>query len=241
MRLEAWKFLTDSWDRAEKERSRLDNAASMFFETVARNDWQAVSKLIQSGCSPNMLLGHRNALMVAAENGALECVKLLISTGSVLGAQDEMGRDALFCAIEARHDAVVSFLLSKGPRFKRLFHDNSTPLIAAAKSSYLHGVAALVKYDKHSVNLFDRMGRTALWHVLSKEELSDDDNAIARILLDNGASADMADLDGVSPREAARAESARSAVERADLSTSMEAEPESAPQQPAPPRRGPRL
>lgn len=245
MRLDAWKFLTNGWDRAEKERARLDNAASMFFETVSRNDWLAVSKLIQSGCSPNMLLGHKSALMVAAEHGALECLNLLISTGSVIGAQDEIGRDALFHAIESRQDEAVRFLLSKGPRVKRLFNDNATALILAAKSGYVSGVDALVKYDKNMVNMYDRMGRTALWHVLSKEDMTDEDNEIARILMDGGASADMTDLEGVSAREAAQAESARSLVERADLAASMkaQAEADNAPAQPAPssPKRGPRI
>lgn len=222
MRLQAWKYLTQSWDRADQERARLEKATMIFFEDIQRDDWQSCAKLIERGCSPNMALGHRTAIMVAAENGAVNALKLLVSTGASLGAQDELGRDALFWAVETRCDEAVDYLLLSGSRIKRLFTDNSTPLIEAAKSSYVHGVQALVKHHKHCVNLFDRMGRTALWHVLSKDELTDADNQIARILMDAGANPDMADLDGVSPRESTMSQAGKSLVERHDITSTME-------------------
>lgn len=245
MQLDAWKFLTNNWDRADKERARLDQASSMFFETISRNDWVNVSKLLQNGCSANMLLGHKSALMVAAEYGALECVKLLMSMGAALGAQDEIGRDALFYSAEGRQDAVLHYLLHQNPRLKRLFHDNASLLIHATKSSNLFAVTALVKYDKNMINQYDRMGRTALWHVLSKTDPTDDDNEIARILMDAGADPDFTDMEGVSARNAAHTQSSRSLLERNDLNSAMEIEMDSTPdpQGPAPssPKRGPRL
>lgn len=240
MRLEAWKFLTQSWDRAERERERLEKATTIFFDDIMRDDWAACSKLIERGCSPNMALGQKTAIMVAAEHAAINALKLLVTTGANLGAQDEQGRDALFWAVETRSNDAVDFLLDQGARGKRLFNDNSTPLIAAAKSSYVHGVRALVSRDNKIVNQYDRMGRTALWHVLSKEDLSDDDNEIARILMDGGANPDMADLDGVSARESATSESGRSLVERHDIDATLDVEPslEAEPEQaPAPARR----
>lgn len=218
MQLDAWKHLTDTWDRADRERERLEEAASVFFETISRNDWEGASKLITRGCSPNMTLGMRTPLMCAAEEGAIECLRLLISTGANLGAQDEIGRDAVFCAIDSGQDNALECLLAQGTRLKRLFEDNATPLIKASLNGNVRAVRALVGFDRQSVNQFDRSGRTALWHVLSKPELSDDDNEIARILLDAGADAEMSDINGVSPREAAAASSAHALLERADLS-----------------------
>lgn len=239
MRLDAWKYLTNTWDRAEKERSRQDNASAMFFETVSRNDWMAVGRLLENGCSVNMLLGHRSALMVAAQYGALESLKLLLGMGAAIGAQDEVGQDALFYALDARQDAIVAHLLEHGPRMKRMFADNATPLIFAAKAGYVSGVAALVKYDRNMVNYFDRLGRTALWHVLSKEEMTDEDNQIARILMDNGASAEMTDFEGVSARDAASSQNSKSLLERADIAATLDDMPV-APE-PAAPRRSHRL
>lgn len=244
MRLEAWKFLTQSWDRSERERERLEKATHIFFEDIIRDDWLACTKLIERGCSPNMALGQKTAVMVAAENGAINVLKLLASTGANLGAQDEQGRDALFWAVETRSDDAIDFLLERGVRSKRLFTDNATPLICAAKASYVHGVRALVSYDKKQVNLYDRMGRTALWHVLSKEDMSDDDNEIARILMDEGANPDLADLEGVTARESAMSESGKSLVERHDIESNIvpdvEPDHDPKPKGPAPTRR-PRL
>lgn len=236
MRLETWKFLTESWDRSSKERERLEKATLIFFEDISRDDWFACSKLIERGCSPNMALGQKTAIMVAAENGAIHALRLLSSTGGNLGAQDEQGRDALFWAVEARSDDIIDFLVEQRVRPKRLFNDNSTPLIASAKSSYVHGVRALVYYDKNLVNMYDRMGRTALWHVLSKPDMTDDDNEIARILMDAGAEPDMADLDGVSARESTVSKSGKSLVERHDIEVSMEPDTDPGPA-PAPSSR----
>lgn len=247
MRLEAWNFLTQSWDRAEQEKRRLEKAARIFFEDIERDDWVACSKLIERGCSPNLSLGQKTAAMVAAECGAVNTLRLLASTGANLGAQDEKGRDAMFWAVQTRANDIVDFLLARGPRLKRLFNDNSTALIEAAKGSYVHGVRALVAHDRSWVDLYDRMGRTALWHVLSKPSLSDADNEIARILMGSGANPDMGDLEGVTPREASQSENAKSLVERNDLEASIEPDAP-APQldadqavEPAAPSRRPRL
>lgn len=244
MKLEAWNFLTKSWDRADRERERLEKATQIFFEDIMRDDWMGCSKLIDRGCSPNMALGQKTAAMVAAEHSSINCLRLLTSTGANLGAQDEQGRDALFWAVETRSNDSIDFLLAQGVRPKRMRDDNSTPLIAAAKNSYVHGVRALVYYDRSLVNLYDRMGRTALWHVLSKEEMSDDDNEIARILMDQGANPDMADLEGITARESAMSESGKSLVERHDIEATIEpdADPSAAPSPKAPtPSRRPRL
>lgn len=242
MRLETWKFLTQSWDRSAQERERLENATVIFFDDIQRDDWVACSKLMERGCSPNMALGRKTAVMVAAENAAINTLRLLVSTGGNLGAQDEHGRDALFWGVETRSNDVVDFLLSQRIRPKRLANDLSTPLIEAAKRSYVHGVRALVQYDKKQVNLYDRMGRTALWHVLSKPEMTDDDNEIARILMGSGANPDMTDLEGVSPRDAAQSEIGQSMLERHDIDVSIEPDPEPdhAPAAPSPSRK-PRL
>ena len=241
MKLEAWKFLTQSWDRADRERERLEKATHTFFEDIMRDDWEGCTKLIERGCSVNMALGQKTAVMIAAEYSAINTLKLLVSTGANIGAQDEQGRDALFWAIETRSDDAVDFLINKNARPKRLFNDNSTPLIAAAKASYVHGVRALVSYDKKLVNMYDRMGRTALWHVLSKDDMSDDDNEIARILMDQGANPDMADLEGVTARDSAMSESGRSLVERHDIEASMESDEPAPTTAPPAPSKRPRL
>jgi hypothetical protein len=242
MRLEAWKFLTESWDRAARERERLEKAALIFFEDIARDDWLACSRLIERGCSPNMALGQRTPAMAAAENGAINALKLLASAGANLGAQDEQGRDAIHFAVQTRSDEALGFLLGKGARPKRLFADHSTALIAAARGSYVQGVRLLVANDKHSVDQYDRMGRTALWHVLSKPDPTDADNEIAKILMGNGANPNLSDLEGVSARDASASEASKSLLERHDIDAALDVEPDapapaSAPNKP----RGPRL
>ena len=243
MRKQVWDYLSRSWDNAEKDRARSEAAALELFEACSRDEWAIVQRLIEDGCNPNIRLGRRTALMQCCESGSRDCAKLLLALGADYSAQDEIGRDALFCCMDSFSDACVDLILSKRPKIKRLYDDNSTALIAATKLSYVHGVRQLVKYAPQAVNLYDRTGRTALWHVLSKPNPTDDDNEIARILLDAGADPDMPDLDGVAPRQAAGSENALAQVERHDIGVGMDhdAEPE-APQPEAPKqKRGMRL
>lgn len=227
MQIDVWNKLTASWDQAEKQKERQEESASVFFETIAQNDWLATARLIEQGCSPNLALGMRTPLMCAAENGSLESLQLLLRSGASIGAQDETGRDAIFCAVESFQDAALAIMLKRMPKLKRISEDNRTPLITAAQNSNLPAVRLLVAYDKNSVHQYDRFGRTALWHVLSKPELSDDDNEIAKILLDSGADPTIPDINGISAQNAAASQSAQALLERNELAQTIDApEPE---------------
>ncbi len=246
MDLQTWKQLNASWEHSAKTQQITEQAINALMESIAQNDWRATSRLLQKGCSPNLSQGMRTPLMCAAENGAIECLKLLIQTGATVGAQDELGRDALFCSIEAFQDAALHHLLKQSPRLKRLFEDNRTPLIIAAQISNLPAVRMLVNYDKNCVNQYDRTGRTALWYVLSKPELSDDDNEIARILMDAGADPQMPDINGITPAQASADPAAQSLLERADLAQAIDQHLEESPQMEPPestptPKKGMRL
>ena len=243
MRKQVWDYLTRSWDNAEKERQRNEQASLALFETIARNEWLLVSQLLEEGCSPNMRLGKKTTLMHAAECGSIECLKLLCSLGADMGAQDEIGRDILHCAVESGLNTAVDAVLAKQPKNKRLFSDNATALIVATKLSYVHAVRQIVTFMPHLINMYDRTGRTALWHVLSKSDPTDDDNEIARILLDSGANPDIADIDGIAPREAALNPSTLAEIERHDIDTSVDLSNDNPePQAPPPaPKNGMRL
>lgn len=242
MQRKYWEHLSKTWDHSDQERLQRENTASIFFETIMRDDVDELLLLIRRGCSPNLILGQRTSLMIAAEYGSQECLSILLRLGANLGTQDENGYDALFWSIKSQSNACIDLILSQPQyRYKRLPTDNSTALIFAAKTSYVHGVRSIVNHDPKQVFLVDRRGQSALWHVLSKAELSDADNEIARILMDQGADPDLADLAGITPREAAITSDAQSALERQELKTALDATPEpttSTPSSPGPrPRR----
>lgn len=222
MNLKEWNQLSSNWEKAESNRQRQEHTAAIFFETISRDDSQAVLRLIQRGCSPNLLLGQKSPLMTAAEYGASDTLGLLLQYGGHLSVQDEKGQDALFWAISSQSNPCVDLILSRPEyRYKRLFDDNSTALILAAKRGYVHGVRAICTHQKNQVDLVDRRGQSALWHVLSKAEMTPADNEIARILLDNGANPDQEDLLGVTPRASAHSLAAQAALEQQELKDAM--------------------
>lgn len=243
IKLDAWEYLLKGWDGAKAEKERLSGAGGVFFENIERDDWLSVSKLIERGCSSNTSVNRKTALMHAAEHGSMKSLRLLISTGASIGVQDETGRDAAFWAIEMTNSEALRCILAQGPDLRRLFADNATPLILAAKKSYVEGVKIVVEYDPACVNLRDRSGRTALWHVLSKEDPTYDDNEIARILMDAGADPDTLDSFGRSARGSVKSNASQSELDRHDLD--VEIEPSIENDQPAPaapaPRRTPSI
>jgi ankyrin repeat protein len=53
----------------------------------------------------------RTALHIAAENGSLEFVKILLKFGANIDSQDGYGRTALHIACKAGHEQIVVALL----------------------------------------------------------------------------------------------------------------------------------
>ena len=222
MQQQLWQYLSQRWDNADKEKIRIEEAVNIFFDTISRNEWDLVAQLIKKGCTYNMRQGHKTALMHACEYGATETVNLLLKLGAEVGAQDEIGKDALHYAIESGMDSTIDSIIRNNPKIKRIFSDNSTALILATKLSYVYAVKQLVKFIPSCIDMYDREGRTALWHVLSKPSPTDEDNQIAKILLDSGADPDIQDISGISPKEAAVTDSANAIIERHDIDQSID-------------------
>lgn len=118
---------------------------------------------------------HHTPLMLAAENGCLEVVKLLSEQGATLDAGKETReRTALMLAAEQGHAAVVSYLLAKGADTTTRTKLGDTPLILAlrgtlfrkGKEANLHGTVAELLKRGSDVNTRGEYGRTPLmWAV----------------------------------------------------------------------------
>jgi ankyrin repeat protein len=70
-------------------------------------------------------------LHIAAQNGHLEIVKVLLKFGAIIDSQDECGRTALHLASRAGHEQIVTALLKHGSDINMLSKDSCTPLHSA--------------------------------------------------------------------------------------------------------------
>ena len=58
----------------------------------------------------------KTTLVIAAENGHVECVELLVQSGACVSIDDTSGRTPLMAAAENGHDRCVELLIKEGTR-----------------------------------------------------------------------------------------------------------------------------
>ncbi len=129
-------------------------------------------------------------LMIAARNGHLSCVDLLISAGACLDMATE-GSTALHKASEAGHTAVVASLVKAGANVNQGYVCDF-PLLAAIKAGHVDIVEILVK-AKAQVNKVYNFEKVPLL-----EALYLDDDRITQVLLDAGADVNLKMKGGLS-------------------------------------------
>lgn len=118
---------------------------------------------------------NRTPLMLAAENGCLEAVRLLVENGATVDAgKQEDERTPLLHAAEQGHADVVTYLLEKGADVKARTNQGDTPLILALRGAFFpkgpdgkpgETLEVLLKHGAE-VNVAGEFGRTPLmWAV----------------------------------------------------------------------------
>lgn len=137
-------------------------------------------------------------------SGAIELADKPGST--VVNARDGDTGEAAVHIVTRRGDlGWLGLLYQKGANLNLKDNEGNTPLILASLTRWSEGVQTLIRL-KAQVNLQNRMGETALLKAVQAR-----DYALTKALLDAGASPDIADNSGISPRIAAN-EDARAAT-----------------------------
>ena len=124
----------------------------------------------------------KTTLVIAAENGHVECAELLIQSGACVSIDDTSGRTQLMAAAENGHDRCVELLVKEGTQYflekkdekipyvdwpqeneEEDFFVNLTALMYASKNGHTTCVKLLLEAGAN-VNLQDRDNRTALMY-----------------------------------------------------------------------------
>jgi ankyrin repeat protein len=108
-----------------------------------------VADLIAAGADFNTTDIYRyTALMIAAENGKYDVVKVLLkdgaSTSAYLDAQSQAGNTALMLAVQGDHTAIVADLIAAGADFNTKNKDGSTALVLAASKGHTEIVQLII-------------------------------------------------------------------------------------------------
>lgn len=133
--------------------------------------------------------GH-TALHLAARNGEVEILKILLVAGAQTEAEDETGNRPLHCAARSGHLETVKVLLAGGAEMEAVDHWDCTPLHKAVHDGDSRVLKELLTAGAN-VKAVDSIGWTAFHHAVAFEEPE-----IVQILLSAGVEIDARTADG---------------------------------------------
>ncbi|KAB8243572.1 ankyrin repeat-containing domain protein [Aspergillus flavus] len=193
---------------------------------AAGNGHEAVSKLLLEN-GAELESKHRTPLSYAAGNGHEAVSKLLLENGAEVNSQDSTGWTPLAHAVRLGHEGTVKVLLAiDWIDADRKDHAGQTPLHSAVSQNCLAIATILLMSGKVNVNSRDNEKRTPLSQLLEKDKTftivhhhqrgtfvgigtlgyrstswktQETHEAIARLLVDNGADVNLSGSNGRTP------------------------------------------
>jgi len=199
-------LLTGCTNSPEKQLKEMgyEISAQGFLQSVTKGDTAAVSLFLAAELSPDT----RNeagltALMIAAEAGQLDVVKILVDNKAEVSAVDnESGWTALHFASTKGHAEIITLLLNSGASVEALTQSGETALMLATESERDEAVKALIE-GKADVNVTrSHDGYTALHLAAAKRTPAARgmrEMETCKILLEAGASPSLSTNDGTTP------------------------------------------
>ncbi|AWK86565.1 ankyrin repeat domain-containing protein [Azospirillum thermophilum] len=150
-----------------------------------------LSRMLQSGTAPDTRVGNgKTLLMIAAEQGLTDAVKLLLDRKARTDLRTADGATAVMYAAWGGHESTVTALADGGADLDATNDDGKTALMAAAARGHLGVVQALiqrsVQVDRSTAN-----GWTALMYAANNGH-----DRVARLLVDHGANPYRMDTNG---------------------------------------------
>lgn len=128
---------------------------------TAQNDVGKVRSLLLNGNSPNDTDGGgRTGLHVAATNGNIQIVAILIKAGATIDQRDGLGETALHYAAEHDQVEIVKLLLDVGAAIDVQDRNGMTPLMLGARAGKVEIVRTLLARGANP-NKTDFTGRDA--------------------------------------------------------------------------------
>ncbi|KAI3775465.1 hypothetical protein L1987_50042 [Smallanthus sonchifolius] len=174
---------------------RMDLPLSLCFATLRADDL-LLQKLLQRGLDPNESDNNgRTALHIAASQGNINCVLLLLDYGADPNSRDSEGNVPLWEAILGNHDPVITILKDNGATL--LSGDVGLFSCIAAEQNKLDILKQIINHGG-DVTVPKTNGSTALHVAVCEGNIE-----MVKFLLTQGADIDKSDDHGWTPRDLA--------------------------------------
>jgi len=172
---------------------------------AADGDARRVKQLLEAGADPDAAdADGRTAVTHAAYGGHAEIVRMLLDRGADVDRQDASRANPLLSTGETGYLDVLEEVLRSDPDLSRTNRFGGTALIPAADRGHVAIVHRLLETDI-DVDHVNDLGWTALLEAVILGDGGPRHTEIVRLLLDAGADRTIADREGVTPLEHARA------------------------------------
>ncbi|KAH6774261.1 K+ transporter 1 [Perilla frutescens var. frutescens] len=171
---------------------RVDVPLTLCF-AAARKDDILLHRLLKRGMEPNELdRNGRNALHLAAANGSLECVLLLLDHGADPNKRDSEGNVPLWDAMQGGHESVIKVLVDN--RATLASGDVGQFACFASEQNNIALLKEIIKFGGDVTSL-SSSGTTALHTAVSEDKLE-----VVNFLIEQGADIDKPDAHGWTAR-----------------------------------------
>jgi ankyrin repeat protein len=158
-----------------------------FYSAIRANDLTGLKAMLDQGASPNTPDARQiTPLMVAAEVGSLDAMKMLIARGADVNAQNTSGSTALMWSVSDAKK--VRLLLDHGADVNKTAKSGRTALIIAAYTNQSADVVRMLLGKGANVNAMDARKVTPIYGATFAG-----DTATIKLLLDAGADPNVAD------------------------------------------------
>ncbi len=226
--MENWSNLNVYLSKASEDFKINQELSKELIKHCLKNEKEEIKKCLQKGAHINCNDEHITPLIAAIQNDNLTLGYYLIKAGARISYKPVANfEDAFWYALRNKKYDFLELFVEKRCILEWNMPKNEkespqTPLIYATITSDVKAVEILLSHYAIKVNQRDGLGNTALHYNISKENMSQDDIDIGKMLIAAGADTNITNLDGQTPEDLAQDLAGRAIILSGKLENELE-------------------
>jgi ankyrin repeat protein len=181
------------------------NEYKIFFDAARTGDLESLKKFLELGTDINLQdKKKRTPILLAAMNKHYDVVKYLADAGADINRQDQTCLNPFLYGCIYGDLKLVRLMISAGADLNLVTRFGGVGITPASERGHIEVVRELLTSTDINVNHTNYCGWTPLIEAIVLNNGGPRQQAIIKLLLENGADTELADQYGVTPMELAR-------------------------------------